>query len=155
MDGKDGVWIGRRRIVQWGVANEVCQLSEHVITSHLFFFQAEDGIRDGHVTGVQTCALPIWMSTITLCTAPFTSVHQPTAAALRSASEAPGSPGITRSTLAYPTRFSTTPFDSGSWASQKSGRKPKWLAKRTYPGCGTTTLATTPALRQAIRSART
>src|SRR5690625_7695642 len=29
-----------------------------------FFFQAEDGIRDGHVTGVQTCALPIspWAS---------------------------------------------------------------------------------------------
>src|SRR5690625_7885453 len=26
----------------------------------LFFFQAEDGIRDGHVTGVQTCTLPIW-----------------------------------------------------------------------------------------------
>src|SRR5439155_22793750 len=24
-----------------------------------FFFQAEDGIRDGHVTGVQTCALPL------------------------------------------------------------------------------------------------
>src|SRR5437870_10837901 len=24
-----------------------------------FFFQAEDGIRDGHVNGVQTCALPI------------------------------------------------------------------------------------------------
>src|SRR6266508_4576815 len=24
-----------------------------------FFFQAEDGIREGHVTGVQTCALPI------------------------------------------------------------------------------------------------
>src|SRR6266481_4323614 len=29
-----------------------------------FFFQAEDGIRDGTVTGVQTCALPIlcWAS---------------------------------------------------------------------------------------------
>src|SRR5690606_40551766 len=26
----------------------------------VFFFQAEDGIRDFHVTGVQTCALPIW-----------------------------------------------------------------------------------------------
>src|SRR5439155_11581791 len=26
----------------------------------VFFFQAEDGIRDGHVTGVQTCALPIF-----------------------------------------------------------------------------------------------
>src|SRR5699024_11864228 len=25
----------------------------------LFFFQAEDGIRDRNVTGVQTCALPI------------------------------------------------------------------------------------------------
>src|SRR2546427_2449725 len=26
-----------------------------------FFFQAEDGIRDLTVTGVQTCALPIWV----------------------------------------------------------------------------------------------
>src|SRR2546429_7055863 len=28
--------------------------------SPFFFFQAEDGIRDVAVTGVQTCALPIW-----------------------------------------------------------------------------------------------
>src|ERR1035437_10878480 len=28
----------------------------------VFFFQAEDGIRDIGVTGVQTCALPIWSS---------------------------------------------------------------------------------------------
>src|SRR5690625_5341842 len=35
-------------------------LSVVIETSLLyFFFQAEDGIRDGHVTGVQTCALPI------------------------------------------------------------------------------------------------
>src|SRR5260370_353494 len=27
---------------------------------HIFFFQAEDGIRDSSVTGVQTCALPIY-----------------------------------------------------------------------------------------------
>src|SRR5207237_5373856 len=27
-----------------------------------FFFQAEDGIRDSSVTGVQTCALPIWIA---------------------------------------------------------------------------------------------
>src|SRR5476649_652404 len=27
----------------------------------LFFFQAEDGIRDHCVTGVQTCALPIYL----------------------------------------------------------------------------------------------
>src|SRR2546429_67209 len=29
-------------------------------TTCFFFFQAEDGIRDVAVTGVQTCALPIW-----------------------------------------------------------------------------------------------
>src|SRR5699024_11690790 len=34
--------------------------------SCLFFYQAEDGIRDRHVTGVQTCALPICH----LCDAP-------------------------------------------------------------------------------------
>src|SRR5690606_40809974 len=30
-----------------------------VVLVRFFFFQAEDGIRDFHVTGVQTCALPI------------------------------------------------------------------------------------------------
>src|SRR5438093_8933159 len=30
-----------------------------VTVSYFFFFQAEDGIRDWSVTGVQTCALPI------------------------------------------------------------------------------------------------
>src|SRR3712207_8522856 len=30
----------------------------------VFFFQAEDGIRDIGVTGVQTCALPIWSHSI-------------------------------------------------------------------------------------------
>src|SRR2546429_5647154 len=35
-------------------------LHVHVISSvSFFFFQAEDGIRDVAVTGVQTCALPI------------------------------------------------------------------------------------------------
>src|SRR2546429_4366510 len=37
-------------------------------SSNLFFFQAEDGIRDVAVTGVQTCALPISSSTNTRCT---------------------------------------------------------------------------------------
>src|SRR5439155_19060816 len=32
---------------------------EHGRECGAVFFQAEDGIRDGHVTGVQTCALPI------------------------------------------------------------------------------------------------
>src|SRR5699024_12142753 len=30
-----------------------------IVTTASFFFQAEDGIRDRNVTGVQTCALPI------------------------------------------------------------------------------------------------
>src|SRR5207253_7465592 len=41
-----------------------------------FFFQAEDGIRDGHVTGVQTCALPICASP-SRCTRP--ELLEPTA----------------------------------------------------------------------------
>ena len=32
-----------------------------------FFFQAEDGIRDIGVTGVQTCALPIYMDVFNVC----------------------------------------------------------------------------------------
>src|SRR5207302_3893808 len=36
---------------------EWCVLTTIIV---LFFFQAEDGIRDFHVTGVQMCALPIY-----------------------------------------------------------------------------------------------
>src|SRR5437868_9206509 len=36
----------------------VCLICDGVIC-FFFFFQAEDGIRDRNVTGVQTCALPI------------------------------------------------------------------------------------------------
>src|SRR5690606_12993660 len=43
---------GRKRIVEAAVERRVVQRSG-------FFFQAEDGIRGFHVTGVQTCALPI------------------------------------------------------------------------------------------------
>src|SRR5438067_5202944 len=32
-----------------------------LLSSFFFFFQAEDGIRDRNVTGVQTCALPIFV----------------------------------------------------------------------------------------------
>ena len=39
-----------------------------------FFFQAEDGIRDRFVTGVQTCALPISIGTT--CAGGSTSVSR-------------------------------------------------------------------------------
>src|SRR5690349_23604718 len=35
-------------------------MSNSALRCVFFFFQAEDGIRDLYVTGVQTCALPIW-----------------------------------------------------------------------------------------------
>src|SRR5256885_3990217 len=45
----------------------------HCTTSFLFFFffQAEDGIRDYKVTGVQTCALPILAAFIFIATRPL------------------------------------------------------------------------------------
>src|SRR5688500_19949842 len=55
----------------------------------IFFFQAEDGIRDYKVTGVQTCALPIFP-------APVTQPGQPHTHHLRPASSvAPDVPGVT------------------------------------------------------------
>src|SRR5262249_59116101 len=36
-----------------------CWFRSNVFLPSFFFFQAEDGIRDWSVTGVQTCALPI------------------------------------------------------------------------------------------------
>ena len=42
------------RVVQWCV----------MVLIICFFFQAEDGIRDCDVTGVQTCALPIWIKVL-------------------------------------------------------------------------------------------
>src|ERR1022692_2165335 len=39
----------------------MCVLNLSLLLFFFFFFQAEDGIRDYKVTGVQTCALPIWV----------------------------------------------------------------------------------------------
>src|SRR5699024_7321287 len=37
----------------------LCYTINYSLSIYIFFFQAEDGIRDRNVTGVQTCALPI------------------------------------------------------------------------------------------------
>src|SRR2546430_11825546 len=65
-----------------------------------FFFQAEDGIRDLTVTGVQTCALPIFRSVCTrlratsrASTRTLRSAACPTAlASMRAATSAPLNP---------------------------------------------------------------
>src|SRR6266498_2996680 len=38
-----------------------CASEKYSRAAFVFFFQAEDGIRDADVTGVQTCALPIFL----------------------------------------------------------------------------------------------
>src|SRR5437764_5485332 len=45
-------------VALWGVSSRGSKSKWSI--SFFFFFQAEDGIRDTSVTGVQTCALPIW-----------------------------------------------------------------------------------------------
>src|SRR6516162_10581248 len=58
--------LGRHRVVEAVEETEQCDHRDDVddlrlaiMLLELFFFQAEDGIRDYKVTGVQTCALPI------------------------------------------------------------------------------------------------
>src|SRR2546430_3943437 len=63
----------QHRPVNYYIANHVefgtCEQDKalradvHVV----FFFQAEDGIRDLTVTGVQTCALPIYVASMPHC----------------------------------------------------------------------------------------
>src|SRR5690606_39533254 len=48
-----------------------------------FFFQAEDGIRDFHVTGVQTCALPISFENLSLFITSFDILCNASAYALK------------------------------------------------------------------------
>src|SRR2546429_6683959 len=48
-----------------------------------FFFQAEEGIRDVAVTGVQTCALPIFVGTLEFAGIPITGASLWTLAACR------------------------------------------------------------------------
>src|SRR5437870_1323498 len=51
--------------------------------------QAEDGIRDGHVTGVQTCALPIWCTRLSLKCSPCNRGIQHNSAASKKQSGLP------------------------------------------------------------------
>src|SRR5260221_592293 len=57
---------GGKKVASGGIQGDVLATDNNTvgmgyagIKSAIFFFQAEDGIRDHCVTGVQTCALPI------------------------------------------------------------------------------------------------
>src|SRR5699024_12054796 len=46
--------------LRWSLSLRYASIQLQPSSTHfIFFFQAEDGIRDRNVTGVQTCALPI------------------------------------------------------------------------------------------------
>src|SRR6516164_4446765 len=61
----DNIRVGKRGAIAVTKAmcsetlNDIPTVAEFVPGYEVFFFQAKDGIRDGTVTGVQTCALPI------------------------------------------------------------------------------------------------
>src|SRR5207302_7335651 len=54
-----GVVVGSSPPVYVTVSSSGIARNRSLLLCFVFFFQAEDGIRDFHVTGVQTCALPI------------------------------------------------------------------------------------------------
>src|SRR5690348_18351723 len=78
-------------------ASVTAERPEGISRVSIFFFQAEDGIRDGRVTGVQTCALPI--STIAAKKLPLSG----------SSTEAPAPGAATRKILIAGGNFNT-PF---------------------------------------------
>src|SRR5207248_6273944 len=51
------VWVHRNSLKE---RRDECVMRVILMCAVFFFFQAEDGIRDRTVTGVQTCALPIY-----------------------------------------------------------------------------------------------
>src|SRR5205085_3253200 len=70
-----------------------CLVLVIILFLFFFFFQAEDGIRDLTVTGVQTCALPIYRRRCLPCqtAAPITSVCTPsTSRVVPNCSQDPG-----------------------------------------------------------------
>src|SRR5256885_15674345 len=101
--------------------------NDEIIFYYFFFFQAEDGIRDYKVTGVQTCALPICgaRSAGGAATTPGSPVRR------RSAGRCGGAPPRARRVRhgAWPRRA------RGTWKCEGSRRKAmQEVAERTGAG---------------------
>src|SRR5947207_7694967 len=73
-----------------------------------FFFQAEDGIRDHCVTGVQTCALPIWTGRGDHAAAPCCTQSARSAFSWASKTTLPSTPAVRRPALTSVTRRTLT-----------------------------------------------
>src|SRR5262249_59324730 len=90
--------------------------TERRFGSIIFFFQAEDGIRDWSVTGVQTCALPIFQKKLADTEAALQS-------ALHEAREDPASLAILRLAKALAELKAATPERSEERRVGKEGRE--------------------------------
>src|SRR5690606_40981719 len=95
-----------------------------VFYCYFFFFQAEDGIRDFHVTGVQTCALPIvtgeWSQRTAMATFALVPVRRRVVVAKLAAGVAVATLSLGASALvaavANLTAIATGPDGAGGWA---------------------------------------
>src|SRR5207244_10281635 len=87
-----------------------------------FFFQAEDGIRDDLVTGVQTCALPIFYAEH-----PFTNV------AKKYLVPNFGSRTVSMLDATEPTVMATMPGDMESFGRSEERRVGKGGGSRVWP----------------------
>src|SRR2546430_12217625 len=88
--------------------------NDEITAVWFFFFQAEDGIRDLTVTGVQTCALPILMS----CSVRFGA---------RSVSVRNGVAPREKVMRSFSIMCTNT---TGSQVSWRTSRAPRWSADR-------------------------
>src|SRR6266545_2472124 len=130
-----------------------------------FFFQAEDGIRDKLVTGVQTCALPIWLArrlTSASKPAPAAFSTQRSPASTRSARRAPrlgsiaaaasgspnGSPRLRAASLPPPAGTIPSAADASGAPARPAAQAPTVPS----PPMATTT-STAPAAWRAARQA--
>src|SRR5690606_41032886 len=96
-----------------------------------FFFQAEDGIRDFHVTGVQTCALPIWAS----ASWPATSAARSAARARRARVPGQGSICSTRHSLRC-VPVAVTRSEERRVGKERSARRTPYRGRENYRGSG-------------------
>src|SRR5690606_40110445 len=89
-----------------------------VLVLLVFFFQARDGIRGFHVTGVQTCALPIWRGGSR--TVAGTTVSRPSRLTVRAQ---PASP-VARNTTSVGTPARSRSEERRVGKERRSGRSP-------------------------------
>src|SRR5207253_4547971 len=101
------------------------EIAVHLVLCCVFFFQAEDGIRDGHVTGVQTCALPIFRLPASLRLA----------AALAGLCLLAGLVGLVPGFVVPPKQsFARVSFATGFWLRSEERRVGKECRARWGPG---------------------